>query len=131
MAELAEEVRELMGKPTVKSVLQRRKGKAGAVQQTPVQQMAEEEERWFEEYEEYDMVTEEGDQEMAPPMVAGKRVRSMVDTGKNMMGENELLTRFKKSMGEQWTGELMNTLKLSEMHAAAGIDGRIDMTNQQ
>ena len=129
MAELAEEVREMMGKATIKSVQQRRMGKAGAEQQTPVQQMEEEEERWFDEYDVVE--SEQGDQEMAPPMVAGKRVRSMVDTGRNMMGDNELLTRFKKSMGEKWTGELMNTLMMSEMHAAAGIDGRIDMTNQQ
>ena len=45
--------------------------------------------------------------------------------------DSELLTRFKKSMGEKWAGEMMNALLVAELQAKAGIETEIDMVNHQ
>ena len=120
IAELAEEVREMMGKVTVKSVQRRRQSRAGLAAKTPMSLDSEdEEEQWT------NLAQEEEDQEMAAPSMVGKRNRSMVETGKSTP-EDELLTRFKKSMGEEWAGQMMSALLMSEMQQKNGIQTQIE-----
>ena len=51
----------------------------------------------------------------------------MADTGNESDEENDLLTRFKTSMGEEWAGEMMNALLLSEMQQKAGMEHIVQM----